>query len=491
MKASRFLRWWLPWVLLLCSWQMAEAATSVFLTPVNGPPTRQVTVKGSGFGASETVDVFFDLQDLSLGVADGSGRFTCKLTVPKKALPGSHWITAKGRTSKFSAQRSFLVRTNWFQFRYNPKRRGYNPYENVLSPSTVSGLKVAWQSTPVNPTNPSPISSSPVVVNGLVYFGGHDIRAYAVNALTGALKWCRRVSYATVSSPAVANGVVYVGCSGRGYYMLHALNAATGAVKWTYNPGEGEGSYSPAVADGIVYFGVGGTVVENGLYALDALTGALKWKYSCITNSSPAVADGMVYFGAADGKTYALDAKTGAYKWSSPPAARYSLAVANGMVYFGSGNALYALDAKTGAYKWSYTTGGPISSSPALAYGRVYSGSFDNKLYALDSLTGLFQWSYTTGGRIESSPAVANGVVYVGSNDNKIYALDALTGAYLWSYATGRSIVSSPAVVDGRVYVASYDGKLYAFSLDGEAAYGGDYPRPDPALLVPNGQLRP
>ena len=61
MKASRFLRGWLPLALLLCSSQMAEAATSVFLTPVNGPPTRQMTVKGSGFAPSETVDVFFDL----------------------------------------------------------------------------------------------------------------------------------------------------------------------------------------------------------------------------------------------------------------------------------------------------------------------------------------------------------------------------------------------------------------------------------------------
>jgi outer membrane protein assembly factor BamB len=32
------------------------------------------------------------------------------------------------------------------------------------------------------------------------------------------------------------------------------------------------------------------------------------------------------------------------------------------------------------------------------------------------------KWSYTTGGYVWSSPAVANGVVYVGSWDGKVYA---------------------------------------------------------------------
>ena len=37
-------------------------------------------------------------------------------------------------------------------------------------------------------------------------------------------------------------------------------------------------------------------------------------------------------------------------------------------------------------------------------------------------------------GQVASSPAVANGVVYVGSFDGNVYALNASTGALLWSY---------------------------------------------------------
>ena len=58
-------------------------------------------------------------------------------------------------------------------------------------------------------------------------------------------------------------------------------------------------------------------------------------------------------------------------------------------------------------------------------------------MYALNATTGAKLWSYTTGELVDSSPAVANGVVYVGSYDHNVYALNASTGALLWSYATG------------------------------------------------------
>src|ERR1035437_8908520 len=78
---------------------------------------------------------------------------------------------------------------------------------------------------------------------------------------------------------------------------------------------------------------------------------------------------------------------------------------------------------------WSYQTGGYVWSSPAVANGIVYFGSYDNNLYALNASTGVLLWKFVTGSYIFSSPAVANGVVYVGSSDNNLYALNASTGA--------------------------------------------------------------
>ena len=143
-----------------------------------------------------------------------------------------------------------------------------------------------------------------------------------------------------------------------------------------------------------------------------------------------------------------------------------SPAVANGIVYVGSyDKKIYALNASTGEEIWNYTTGGFIGSSPAIANGIVYVGSGDGKIYALNATTGEEIWNYTTGSYVYSSPAIANGIVYVGSYDNKLYALNASTGEEIWNYTTGNYVHSSPAVANGIVYVGSYDNKLYAFDF--------------------------
>jgi hypothetical protein len=151
-------------------------------------------------------------------------------------------------------------------------------------------------------------------------------------------------------------------------------------------------------------------------------------------------------------------AATGDIVFSSP-------AVANGVVYVGSfDRRLYAFNAQTGAQMWSATTGAGVASSPAVANGVVYVGSEDDHLYAFNAQTGAQLWSATTGALIDSSPAVANGVVYVGSNDHHLYAFNAQTGGQLWAATTGALIFSSPAVANGVVYVGSFDHHLYAFN---------------------------
>ena len=166
-----------------------------------------------------------------------------------------------------------------------------------------------------------------------------------------------------------------------------------------------------------------------------------------------------------------------------------SPAVADGVVYVGSfypDNSVYALNASTGARLWSYTTSDAVHSSPAVAHGVVYVGSFDGNVYALNVGTGALLWKHTTGGGVDSSPAVANGVVYVGSYDGNLYALNASTGTRLWKYAIigpGAYVNSSPALANGVVYVVGGDG-IYAFGLKASGAPALP-PRPDPQTLSP------
>ena len=144
---------------------------------------------------------------------------------------------------------------------------------------------------------------------------------------------------------------------------------------------------------------------------------------------------------------------------------RSSPAVADGIVFVGSyDDKVYALNATTGTLIWSYTTGGDVFSSPAFANGRVFVGSTDGKVYALNASTGVLLWNYTTGGAVYSSPAIYDGKVYVGSFDGKVYALSVTTGDVVWSFLTGGSIWSSPAIADGKVFIGSRDNRFYILS---------------------------
>ena len=94
--------------------------------------------------------------------------------------------------------------------------------------------------------------------------------------------------------------------------------------------------------------------------------------------------------------------------------------------------------------------------------------------YSTVSQLVLYWSSPPTGGSIFSSPVVANGVVYVGSFDGILYAFDTAgcgspPCAPLWtSPTTGDALYSSPAVAGGVVYIGSLGHKLYAFHLRGK-----------------------
>ena len=162
---------------------------------------------------------------------------------------------------------------------------------------------------------------------------------------------------------------------------------------------------------------------------------------------------------------------------------------------------LSASNVGTIVLKGTAVTGGMIDSSPAVVTtgsnghvtGTVYVGSDDGKLYAFDefgsancsgtpkSCTPL--WTATTGGEITSSPAVVNGVVYVGSDDDKLYAFDATgttncsgtpkTCAPLWTGATGGLLLGPPTVANGVAYVRSDEGTLNAFDANGTTNCSG------------------
>jgi eukaryotic-like serine/threonine-protein kinase len=329
------------------------------------------------------------------------------------------------------------------------------------------------------------VKSSPVLANGLVYFGSDDGSLYAIDQENGELEWQFKTAKKITSTPAVDQGMLYF-VDGDGY--LYALNALDGTKKWAFATG-GEGDWdqwdlfqsSPEVANGKVYFGSG----DGSVYAVDALTGKLAWQYNTLedsqtaspywpVHSSPAVVNGIVYVGGYCGDFYALDAVTGKLEWkyATGRPVQSSPLVNGGLVYFGGrDDVLHALDAKTGVETWAYHSpeASWMPSSPAIWNDTLFVGSSNAyTFYAINALTGEIRWKVTSPGRSFSSPAVAGGVVYYGDATGQgagvghLYALDALTGNQLWSYNVPADVFSSPVVLNGVVYFTSMDGSLYA-----------------------------
>ncbi len=142
---------------------------------------------------------------------------------------------------------------------------------------------------------------------------------------------------------------------------------------------------------------------------------------------------------------------------------------ASGTIYIVSRDQyLYALN-PDGSMAWRCDiNAGAGTSSPALGSdGTIYVGSDDAYLYAINA-DGTLKWRKGFGAAIQSSPAIAlDGTIYFGTNNYRLNAVNP-DGSTKWTYPTGNPISSSPAIgPDGTVYVASRDRYIYAINPSG------------------------
>ena len=168
------------------------------------------------------------------------------------------------------------------------------------------------------------------------------------------------------------------------YSPLEGINRDTAAklgFAWEYKTGTNRGmEATPVVVDGVMYTsGVAGRV-----YALDAASGALKWQFepplklknargSCcdIVNRGVAVWRGKVYVGSFEGVLYALDAKDGKVLWQvdtiadhqraysvtgAPQVAGKVVVIGNGGAEFDSRGYVSGYDLDSGTLVWRFYT---------------------------------------------------------------------------------------------------------------------------------------
>jgi outer membrane protein assembly factor BamB len=275
-------------------------------------------------------------------------------------------------------------------------------------------------------------AASPAVGDGVVYHPLMNRRGrepgpstgllVALDAETGRELWRFRTG-AVESSPLLLDGTLYFGTFDN---RIYALDARTKRVRWRYETGAPVKG-GPAFWRGTIYAGS----YDGKVYALDARSGKLRWSSGSQGGllgagtfyASPALAYGRVYIGNTDGKVYAFGARSGNLLWSQSTGSYVysSAAVAERTVFVGSHDGrFYALDAATGDVRWDFEANGRVSGAPTVMAGLVYFSSLEGRTYALDLRSGRERWRFPDG---EYTPVVADEerVYLVGLNT--LYAL--------------------------------------------------------------------
>lgn len=170
-----------------------------------------------------------------------------------------------------------------------------------------------------------PPRGAPLVVGDAVYVstGFDGARLFAIDAVTGDMRWSIEELTNPVTGPVMGDGLLYVPfASGE----IVALDPASGEQRWraiiglvgTDDPTRPSPGL-PLLQDGVVY------VSSSGFYgaateALDAATGAQRWIATTgdFSAGAPALHNGVLLVGSDSGELLGLDPATGAELWRLP-----------------------------------------------------------------------------------------------------------------------------------------------------------------------------
>ncbi|GAA3259812.1 outer membrane protein assembly factor BamB family protein [Nonomuraea helvata] len=343
-----------------------------------------------------------------------------------------------------------------------------------------------------------------MVADGIVYAGSDDGKVYALDAVSGALRWSHQFGDLVTQGPIRAGGTVYAATygrivaldavrgrtrwsrrtigtggltvDGRTVYvatergLVIALDTASGRTRWRAGTGDLLRDVIPHAAGHLVY-----AVGRNGVVALDAGSGERRWRFRVDGRAGVAgvatTADTVYVATQENGRLHALDQITGRPKWrfrtgvplySGPQ-------VSGGAVYVGDWGVLHKLDAATGARQWTFKAGGSVAQSAfTVVRGDVYVTIVGDRLHDLDAATGETRWSFPLGGEDKfgfsdvSRPVLVGDALYAAAGNGRLDALDAATGTRRWSFQTGGDLSTAPVVAGGRVYAGGMNGNVYA-----------------------------
>ncbi|MDA8020583.1 MAG: PQQ-binding-like beta-propeller repeat protein [Thermoanaerobaculia bacterium] len=350
-------------------------------------------------------------------------------------------------------------------------RQGHIP---VRSPEPVGDSPAEDETTDVDPASPwrfataGEVWSQPVAANDLVLVGSDDGTGYALDAISGRLRWNLDTGSALrVRATVLGQTVVWASVEGE----VHAADVTTGEALWRTRA-----SATTAVAandarspdDRIVV----GTA--EGLLGLETVSGRVAWRTPVgAIVAAPAVSSRKTVAGTRTGAVVAVDTLRGNQIWTFDAGAEIttSPALAGRFVLITAGDgSIYCLELATGRERWRSRTSEFVGSTPAVAEGRVFVGGGDGALWAFDLRSGIGLWRRRLAEPVRGTPVADGDTLWMAAGEHYVAAVRASDGEPLHVFAVEGWVSASPrivGVVDGpkRLVFATADGSVHGIPL--------------------------
>ncbi|MBU1218390.1 PQQ-binding-like beta-propeller repeat protein [Myxococcota bacterium] len=318
----------------------------------------------------------------------------------------------------------------------------------------------------------SRITSRPLLYDGFLYFGDHRGIFSCMEVTTKGLKkkWEFKTGDKIWSDAALSTDAktIYFGSDDD---TLYALETLTGKLKWSIKPWEckkTKGANPEKVRcdiDGSIHVDIYGNIFAGGK-GIIAVSPDGKELYrfdvdSHVRGGITSDSAGNLFFASLGGGIYSLD-KHGKQRWLAGIRGQCDSKplLAGCLVITGcDDNAVHALRRDDGKLVWKLIADEDFRHSGAFDGEKVYWGGADHYLYAMD-LKGKIVWRYRTSGRILNGPSIMkNNDIVFGSEDRHIYCLDA-DGKLKWNIKLD-DIPDTPVVISEKELITgTYGGKI-------------------------------
>jgi outer membrane protein assembly factor BamB len=300
-----------------------------------------------------------------------------------------------------------------------------------------------------------PLSGGPEVDGRYIVLGSSDGDLLTLSASDGTPLWNARVDSEVLSVPRIAGSAVIVHTLRDSVY---AFDVASGDQLWKYAyPAPTltlRGSSTPIISGNSAIVGNSG----GKLIKLELETGLPLWETTVTPprgrseleriadiDADPVIVDGIIYVATYNGDLAAVDLSSGSVLWRRQLSAHAGLTAAAGMLYVtDSDDVVWSATPVDGTGTWK---------QESLKYRRLTAPAVLGNLVAVGDLKGYVHWldrrdgrvvarEKVAGGPISTRPLVAAGRVYVYSDDGTVAALTA-------GSAPARSATSRPATSSG------------------------------------------